>query len=881
MNTPSCTAVRRPRPAARIANVALVGAITLALCKADESSAFLIQTFDGPGGTVHQSWRMDVVPFTLDGTGSDDIDAEVTMEILRQSFRVWEEVPTASVRFEDTGLRNSGPSSSDRRNLIVFDESGRWLDAPPETGIIAVTRINSDSFSGAIEDADIIFNGRDWEFSTGTSPRTVNLKDVAVHEIGHLLGLEHSPLEGPPGSRPTMTPYYDGDAPGEAGSLEADDIAGVSIMYPTVEFLASSVTISGRIDDEVGDDVFGALLSAQNLETGEFISTLTGAFPRLGGRGHYFLRGLPAGSYRVLVAPVEGRISDQNFGGIFAEFDTDFPAEYYDNVDREVLAQAIVATPGSAIEGIDFTTGFAPPGFPRIRPFVEPVNTPDTRGPYVIQARVIDATTVTLAHRRDRGPIERIEMELIADHVLESMYEASIPGAPTGTIHEYRIEASTREGLTTIYPSDSGWLDFEILSLSGSPLAFAVYREEDVVGVIDSGTRREVARIPVGDNPIQMAVDPSGASLYVTNLVSDEIVVIETTTFAVREHIGVRGEPLDLAVAPDGDAIYVTHTGSSWITRIDVPTGETNLRRVPGLERGSYGVTVAGAENAVYLTDIGNDEVVVVEQFGGAADETPNAPIRIPVVDSPRSLASSPDGRTVYVTSFTTGEVAVIDAATNEVASTIDLPVSGTFAVTPNRDGSRVYFTAHDDGVLVVVDAATHTVVQVAPVGEDPRGVTLSPNGDHVYVTSAGSDEMHVVDGVSGKILTVYETGSGPRGVVLVAPSSVEIATDIAQAPRPSAFALPQPFPNPFNASTRIAFTLSDQAVGTPVHLAVYNTAGQRLRTLIEAERKPGSYLIDWDGRDDEGRLLASGVYLVKLHLPSVAEAVRKITLLR
>ncbi len=182
--------------------------------------------------------------------------------------------------------------------------------------------------------------------------------------------------------------------------------------------------------------------------------------------------------------------------------------------------------------------------------------------------------------------------------------------------------------------------------------------------------------------------------------------------------------------------------------------------------------------------------------------------------------------------------------------------------------------------MLVVVDAATHLVVETIPVGENPRGVTLSPGGDHIYVTSAGSDEMHVIDAASGDVLSVYQTGSGPRGVVLVAPSLPEVATDIAQQARPVAFALPQPFPNPFNASTRIAFTLSERGIGTPVQLAVYNIAGQRLRTLIEAKRKSGTHSIDWDGRDDEGREVASGVYLVRLQVPA-AVAVKKITLLR
>jgi len=70
-------------------------------------------------------------------------------------------------------------------------------------------------------------------------------------------------------------------------------------------------------------------------------------------------------------------------------------------------------------------------------------------------------------------------------------------------------------------------------------------------------------------------------------------------------------------------------------------------------------------------------------------------------------------------------------------------------------------------------------------------------------------------------------------------------------------------YPNPFNAETSIRFGL---AIGSEVDLTVYNINGQAVRRLIVGEHQaPGRYTVTWDGRDDEGRALASGAYLIVL----------------
>ena len=80
----------------------------------------------------------------------------------------------------------------------------------------------------------------------------------------------------------------------------------------------------------------------------------------------------------------------------------------------------------------------------------------------------------------------------------------------------------------------------------------------------------------------------------------------------------------------------------------------------------------------------------------------------------------------------------------------------------------------------------------------------------------------------------------------------------------PEAFSLDQNFPNPFNSGTAIRFALPAVAA---VKLTVYNLAGQAVATLAKDERAAGRYTLSWDGRDDQGHALASGLYVYRLEV--------------
>jgi hypothetical protein len=94
----------------------------------------------------------------------------------------------------------------------------------------------------------------------------------------------------------------------------------------------------------------------------------------------------------------------------------------------------------------------------------------------------------------------------------------------------------------------------------------------------------------------------------------------------------------------------------------------------------------------------------------------------------------------------------------------------------------------------------------------------------------------------------------------------------------PQSFSLSQNFPNPFNSGTVIRFALP---TSTPIELALYNLTGQKVATLVEGTREAGTYTVRWDGRDAQGRALASGVYLYRLRTDKGQVETRKLVLLR
>ncbi len=99
--------------------------------------------------------------------------------------------------------------------------------------------------------------------------------------------------------------------------------------------------------------------------------------------------------------------------------------------------------------------------------------------------------------------------------------------------------------------------------------------------------------------------------------------------------------------------------------------------------------------------------------------------------------------------------------------------------------------------------------------------------------------------------------------------------TDVRALPK--TFTLEPNYPNPFNPETVIPYALPESAT---VRIAVYNTLGQEIRLLSEGSQEAGFHRVVWDGKDQTGHTIASGIYFVRLQADNFS-SVRKMTLLK
>jgi flagellar hook assembly protein FlgD len=94
---------------------------------------------------------------------------------------------------------------------------------------------------------------------------------------------------------------------------------------------------------------------------------------------------------------------------------------------------------------------------------------------------------------------------------------------------------------------------------------------------------------------------------------------------------------------------------------------------------------------------------------------------------------------------------------------------------------------------------------------------------------------------------------------------------------------LHQNYPNPFNPATRIQYAVSREKRRTADNslphttLKIYNILGQKVRTLVDESKRAGSYEVIWDGKDDKGKEVGSGIYFYQLRAGDYTETKKMI----
>lgn len=222
----------------------------------------------------------------------------------------------------------------------------------------------------------------------------------------------------------------------------------------------------------------------------------------------------------------------------------------------------------------------------------------------------------------------------------------------------------------------------------------------------------------------------------------------------------------------------------------------------------------------------------------------------------------------IVINGGTPGKVSVSDLRATVSAESVDNGLAISYDAGFDLGAALVVLNTADP---LADDAVTTThesmTLDYRRDGELLKVLVYSMDGDRL---PAGESELIRIDGLNDYSIERIEMGSADG-------ENVEVVMASSERPLPTSFVLEQNYPNPFNPDTRIDFSLPGPS---QVSLTVYNVLGRSVRRLVAGEMPAGNHSVTWNGTDDNGQSVASGVYLYRLEADSHVQT-RKMLLLK
>ena len=303
------------------------------------------------------------------------------------------------------------------------------------------------------------------------------------------------------------------------------------------------------------------------------------------------------------------------------------------------------------------------------------------------------------------------------------------------------------------------------------PSLFVPARHADEVAVIDTATNQVVTQIPVGSEPIRIAITLDGRKAFISNSLSSSISVLDTVARTNIATIPVYNVPGESTITPDGRQLWVVHeapirgTNNCPVAVIDTATNQLiTTVLVPGHECKDILFTLDG--RFAYVANTGQGLVNVI-------DTTTYQRTNIRTRGAPRRLCISPAGDRIYVTNNGDNSVSAIDTATQQVIATIPVgqkPMG--VAITPN--GEEVYVTNQHDGTVSVIDTNTLTVVATIRTGHLCQRVVITRDGTNAFIQNGFSDTVSAINTATHTVIATLPTGHQPW-TILASPDDMKL----------------------------------------------------------------------------------------------------------
>ncbi|MDH4038012.1 MAG: beta-propeller fold lactonase family protein [Candidatus Krumholzibacteria bacterium] len=790
-------------------------------CKGEDASGFdrdgdgCIDAFIGARHVEYWGTADTLITYLINDTGAPGISDGSDFAAIQSAFDTWAAISGTELNVAYGGTTTQTNSNGlDGVNMVTFVDGAY----PFSSLVLAVglsTSFESDTLiagrvyrKGEIFDADMVFNPSKTYKVGGSGPGS-DIQGIAVHEVGHMLGISHT-------VKRSATMHYVLPGGLAARSLDTDDELVYFKAYGDSLTLAESNRISGIVTNgSTSLPVGGAIVFLIDAAT----SDTTGCEFTLGD-GSFTFPGIADGDYYVSIHPLNGTapinyIEAGNINTLVEDIvDDNFNPEWYDAAesnsddpnDRVAITVGISspATDIAIVTNIDATgpavlstaPGAGASGVAIDGAYVVEFSEPVAIGTIVPSFSFRDDATMTAR----AGNIAVIR----DDSVL--VFTPS-PALEYSTAYTLTIDTDLTDKFGNHLESD---FTLSITTEPEPPLALtSLAPTKGVIGTTLVINGRGFKRVPADPTvtvggaaatiksvkPNQVVVTvPAGAATGPVLVVNADLTTSNPLTFTVLTANEVaRGyesgqvlfshAPTSVALTPGGEYAYVgTSLGAEAVIVSPSVSGYLTSTFIP-YPSGLDDIAVNAEGTRAYAISKASGELVEI-----MADPS-TGPVFNTVLAShalgagPRGLVAEPSGDRAYVATDES-EIQVWDTRLGsptyqQQVGVLPAPggasVGGAMAVTPA--GDRL-LAATDAGDLLFFDLDGDSLLTQIPVGADPRGISVDPQGERAYVSHLGGDISIVnIQGTPFQVQDVA-TGGSLRGLAITPAAQYLYVTD-------------------------------------------------------------------------------------------------------
>lgn len=305
------------------------------------------------------------------------------------------------------------------------------------------------------------------------------------------------------------------------------------------------------------------------------------------------------------------------------------------------------------------------------------------------------------------------------------------------------------------------------------PLLLVANKAEATLSVLALPAGNELARLPTGVGPHEIAVSPDRRRAVISNYGDASqhgrtLTVVDLVGLSVTRTIdlGDYRRPHGIAFLDDARVVVTAEVNAS-IVVVDVDAGAV-VRGISTTQQGSHMLAVAPGSQQVYVANMQSGSITPID-VGSAQAREPVAAIA-----RSEAIAVTPDGAELWTASLAQNRIVIFDLPAlvrdGELAAT-----GAPIRITPTPDGTAMLVSNVKASQIQLIDVATRASVAIdLPFAEGdtagPIGTTVAGDGKTAYVALTAQDQVAVVDLASRKVTGHLRVGKNPDGIAYCAP---------------------------------------------------------------------------------------------------------------